>query len=63
MLENLRDNFIIIEFWEKQQISSRPFGISTIPLRQFYIAYRNCAVFPHLQKNKVCFLSNISQYS
>ncbi|XP_076255909.1 uncharacterized protein LOC143193530 [Rhynchophorus ferrugineus] len=53
ILERLRDNFISIEFWEKKQISSRPFGISSVPLHQFYIAYRNSAIFPHLQKNKL----------
>ncbi|KAG5899964.1 hypothetical protein JTB14_034535 [Gonioctena quinquepunctata] len=53
LLLSLRENYMIIEFWEKSESSSTVFGITKIPLHQFYLAYRNSVILKYLVKNRL----------
>ncbi|CAG9767011.1 unnamed protein product [Ceutorhynchus assimilis] len=53
LLLKLRENFMVIEFWEKQDQSDILFGSTRLPLHQFYLGYRNTIIFNHLKRNKL----------
>ncbi|KAK9878727.1 hypothetical protein WA026_023604 [Henosepilachna vigintioctopunctata] len=52
-LQKLRDNVMVIEFWEKFQTKDILLGLTKLPLQQFYFSYRNVDVTQYLTKNKL----------
>lgn len=53
LLRRFQDNFMIIEFWEKNETTESVFGLCKIPLNQLYVTYRNPTIVKYLLKNKV----------
>lgn len=51
----LRENFTIVEFWNKSEVTEEVFGLARLPLHQFYLGYRNSVILHHLKRNKVRF--------
>ncbi|KAH0818017.1 hypothetical protein GEV33_004773 [Tenebrio molitor] len=52
LLFKLRENFMVVEFFEKGQPKDFLIGISKLPLHQFYLAYRNPVVVKYLSERK-----------
>jgi hypothetical protein len=55
LLFKLRENFMVVEFFEKGQPKDFLIGISKLPLHQFYLAYRNPVVVKYLSERKVSY--------
>ncbi|XP_050315160.1 C2 domain-containing protein 3-like [Anthonomus grandis grandis] len=53
LLLNLRENFTLLEFWHTTGQAEELFGLTRIPLHQFYLGYRNSIILKHLKKNKL----------
>ncbi|XP_060531036.1 uncharacterized protein LOC132704799 isoform X2 [Cylas formicarius] len=53
LLLQLRENFMVLEFWKRAEGADALFGITKVPLHQFYLAYRNRTILQHLTKNKL----------
>ncbi|XP_066150270.1 uncharacterized protein [Euwallacea fornicatus] len=51
LLLKLRENFMIIEFWEKLKSTEEILGLTRLPLHQFYLGYRNGVILKHLKRN------------
>lgn len=52
-MNRFRENYMILEFWEKTDETDVVFGLCKINLNQLYIAYRNPIIVKYLLKNKV----------
>jgi C2 domain-containing protein 3 len=52
LLFKLRENFMVVEFFEKERPKDFLIGISKLPLHQFYLAYRNPVVVKYLSERK-----------
>jgi hypothetical protein len=52
LLFKLRENFMVVEFFEKGRPKDFLIGISKLPLHQFYLAYRNPVVVKYLSERK-----------
>lgn len=55
LLFKLRENFMVVEFFEKERPKDFLIGISKLPLHQFYLAYRNPVVVKYLSERKVSY--------
>lgn len=55
LLLKFRENYTLLEFWEKCNQSQKVFGLAHLPLHQFYLAYRNETILNHLKRNKVSY--------
>ncbi|CAH1159661.1 unnamed protein product [Phaedon cochleariae] len=53
LLARLRENYMVIEFWLKEDTTDTVIGLTKIPLHQFYLAYRNVVVLKYLMKNRL----------
>ncbi|KAH1026500.1 hypothetical protein HUJ05_000163 [Dendroctonus ponderosae] len=53
LLLNLRENFMLIEFWEKTAGTEELLGLTRLPLHQFYLGFRNSIILKHLKRNKL----------
>ncbi|XP_066246951.1 uncharacterized protein [Euwallacea similis] len=51
LLLKLRENFMIVEFWEKLKSTEEILGLTRLPLHQFYLGYRNGVILKHLKRN------------
>ncbi|KAJ8945066.1 hypothetical protein NQ318_005246, partial [Aromia moschata] len=53
LLHLLRENFMVIEFWQKTESTDLVIGLTKIFLHQFYLAYRNSVILKYLSKNQL----------
>ncbi|CAH0561232.1 unnamed protein product [Brassicogethes aeneus] len=52
LLLKLRENYTLVEFFRRFEQQDSVFGLTKIPLQQFFIAYRNPVIIKYLEKNK-----------
>ncbi|XP_008191715.1 C2 domain-containing protein 3 [Tribolium castaneum] len=52
-LLKLRENFMVVEFFEKGQGKDFLIGLAKLPLHQFYLAYRNSVIVKYLSERKL----------
>lgn len=52
-LLKLRENFLVVEFWEKSHARDYILGITSLSLHQFYLTYRNPVILKYLTEKKV----------
>ncbi|XP_044255228.1 uncharacterized protein LOC123005506 [Tribolium madens] len=52
-LFKLRENFMVVEFFEKGQSKDFLIGLAKLPLHQFYLAYRNSVIVKYLSERKL----------
>nr|CAH7764653.1 unnamed protein product [Callosobruchus chinensis] len=53
LLNNFRENFMLIEFWKIQDSKRSLIGLAKISLHQFYLAYKNPVISQHLLKREL----------
>lgn len=54
LLDRIKDNYIIIEVYYRNNNVDNLLGLAKLSLHQFYIAYRDPRVLSHLLLSKVC---------
>ncbi|RZC39019.1 C2 domain-containing protein 3 [Asbolus verrucosus] len=52
LLLKFRENFMVVEFFEKDQNRDFLIGVAKLNLHQFYLAYRNHVIVKYLSENK-----------
>ncbi|XP_017783933.1 PREDICTED: uncharacterized protein LOC108567779 [Nicrophorus vespilloides] len=52
-ITKLRDNFMVLEFFERTQNKDALIGVCKIPLHQYYLAFRNPTIVKYLERNKL----------
>lgn len=58
----MRDNAIVVDFWERRDTDDTPIGSSQLSLHQFYDSYKNELITETLIQNNVRISSNISKH-
>ncbi|KAJ8937561.1 hypothetical protein NQ314_011796 [Rhamnusium bicolor] len=53
LLHLLRENYMVLEFWQKTDTTESVIGLTKIALHQFYLAYRNSIILKYLSKNQL----------
>lgn len=54
LLERIKDNYLIIEVYSKNNYTDNLLGLTKLSVHQLYIAYRDPRVLPCLLLSKVC---------
>lgn len=53
LLDRIKDNYIIIEVYCRNNNVDNLLGLAKLPVHQLYVAYRDPRVLPHLLLSKV----------
>lgn len=58
LLQRFRENFMVVEFWEKFETKNILLGLTKLPLTQFYLTYRNPEITKYLLSNELPVISS-----